>query len=281
MIKSINAGFGDPLSTSDITEMQQLQLDGCRTELSPSIIERAEAILSPFVGCGLQLLVILCVGQDIVTTSLDALAKHARNVVTKAWALGLSIDVEVYNEPNLEGLSATRVAQGSLAVYHELRDMGFVGAIYGGCVSNLNREGVQFMQNMQWKNLPADLSASVHRYAPRNNPTLSHMASRQHEMVAVIDACHGRLPAVTEFGYHTDGKGQQFSWLPDVPISTEEISAALVRDLKEYASWGIPRADVYQWRNPPSGMPGLHWGVHTFEGERLPQAYALQNVGVL
>ena len=288
MIKSINIGFGVPLSPEDVAQVQAMRLQGVRTELHPDMSdEQILAILAAFVGSRLALLILLH-GEAMEGPVLKAQALKAAHYVD---VLGLTdVDVELENEPDLSDTSPRVMASRSEMAVRALRDAGFTGKIYGGSVSNLVPRGIDYLTGMDWASLPADLEVAVHRYAPRKTPGASHLASLQHEIVAAMEATVRQTPpALTEVGYHT--ARQTAAWSRPPPfyhsafrLTNEQVAEALFNDLHAYASWGVPRCDIFQWN---CGVPENDedyealYGVRAADGTWLPQGIMLAQIGEL
>lgn len=287
MLKSINAGFGDPLSADDLTQMRSMKLQGVRTEIPVrASLAQIDGILEPLVGSGLQPLILLH-GEALPALEL---CMQAVDVALKAHALGLAIDLEAANEPNINNCDALEMSAKLLAVHEALGNAGFTGKLYGGSVSNLHRDGLDYLRAMQWGSLPSDLLVAVHRYAPRNVPGSSHIGSLKAELDA---ACFvtGRTarPAISEMGYHTALNTAEWSLKPPYyhaahRLTDEQAAEAIFNDLHAYAGWGVPRCDIFQWN---CGIPKdatdyeALYGVRDHDGSWLPQGVMLAQIGDL
>lgn len=287
MITSINAGFGAALSVDDVTQMHAMRFGGCRTDLPPGASYNiAVGILSAFVHAPLSPLILLH-GEAMDGPTL---VEQALRTARQATVLGLAIDLELANEPDLTDVGPLEMAKRCAMTTRALREDGFTGRIYGGSVSNLNTRGIGYLKAMQWATLPPELLVAVHRYAPRNDPKASHLASLQHEVVAAIEATDRRPPpAITEMGYHTAKQTASWSLRPPFyrhgfRLTNEDVADALFHDLPLYASWGCPRVDVFQWNcgHPASDTDyEALYGVRDVNGHWLPQGIMLAQMGPL
>lgn len=289
MIKSINAGFSAPLSPDDLTQMHAMRLQGVRTEI-PVRATRDEmaAILSALVGSGLSIN-LLFHGEAMPALELCMQVLDAYLLATNDLGLPLAA-IEPANEPNIHDCDPLDMSVKLTAVHDALGTAGFTGTIYGGSVANLNREGLSYLQDMQWKHLPREIEVAVHRYAPRNTPGASHFESLQHEIVAAMEATGRKTPpALTEMGYHTALQTADWQWKPPFyqpafRLTNEQAAEALFNDLNAYASWGVPRCDVFQWN---CGIPDddedyeALYGVRAPDGTWLPQGVMLAQIGTL
>lgn len=278
--RSMNAGFGAPLSADEIQQMQDMALGGVRTEIHAAMSEdQIVDVLLPLVSSGLDVLVLL---HGETMSGVD-LAQQCGRVVRLAAMVDLLIDLELQNEPDLAGTPPEEMADRCLLAYEELRRGGFTGRILGGTVMNLHRDGLDYLKAMRWSHLPSDLLLAVHRYAPRNQPGASHLGSLRQEIEAAMTLTGRMAPSITEFGYHT--AQQSAAWSAKPPfyqhafrLTNEQAAAAIVHDLAVYESCGCPRADVFQWNN---GVPvndedyEALYGVRNVSGDWLPQAFAL------
>lgn len=285
MVKGMNAGFGEPLSVDDIIQMHSMRLGGVRTEIHASMSEgQILEILRPFVGSRLKLLVLLH-GESLLGPEL---AQQALRAMRLAAQLNLSIDLELQNEPDLAGVHPLKMRARMLTAYIALRGAGFGGAILGGSVMNLHKNGRAYFAAMGWKTLPADLSVAVHRYAPHNLPGASHMGSLAAEL-AEVKRVTGDIPYVTEMGYHT---ALQTSWWdfhspyfhPAFTLTNEQAAEGLFEDLQVYAAAGCPRVDVFQWNSAPISDPAdfeARYGVRGADGTWNAKGIMLAQVGEL
>jgi hypothetical protein len=287
VIKSVNIGFGDPISPDDLAQLRSMRLQGVRTEIPVhASLPQIDGILEPLVGSGLQPLILLH-GEALPAL---ALCMQALDVALAAHKLGLAIDLEAANEPNINDCDPLDMSAKLLAVHDALGTMGFTGKLYGGSVSNLHRDGLEYLRAMQWEALPSDLLVAVHRYAPRNEPGSSHLDSLKAEIDAVSFVT-GRTarPAMTEAGYHTALNTSEWSWKPPYfhpahRLTNEQAAEAIFNDLHAYAGWGVPRVDLFQWN---CGIPDDEfdyealYGVRDPQGVWLPQGQMLAQIGDL
>jgi hypothetical protein len=287
MVKSVNIGFGSPLSPDDLAQLRSMKLQGVRTEIPVHASqEQIAAILTPLVGSGLKPLILLH-GEALPALEL---CMQALDVALAAHKLGVSIDLEAANEPNINDCDPLDMAAKLLAVKDALDTMDFTGHLYGGSVSNLHRDGLAYLYAMQWKVLPSAIKVAVHRYAPRNLPGSSHLQSFQHELVAAMEAT-GRVtpPAITETGFHGALTTSEWSFKPPYyhpahQLSEEQRAEALFDLLNECSIYGVPRCDVFQWN---SAVPDdefdyeAMYGVRDPQGVWLPQGIMLAQIGDL
>lgn len=280
----VNAGFGELLNPSQLAIMQQLKFTHCRTEINPTATDvDVRAILNQFVGTSIRPLVLLCGGSRIATVSKLQLASHA----VRVWEIAARIDTELvagfecYNEPDLAGMSSTEAAEHGVAVYRALRGAGFGGWIFALSVSNTHTAGVQYASGMSWETLPADLNAAIHFYAPDADPTRGHRVGRTYadDLELMIRTCAGRIPAVTEVGWHSGPRGRIWGIWPRPRLTNAQITASLVNALHTYMARGVPFVSIYQIADGKADTWINRYGLTTFEGKlKEPQGVELRRL---
>ena len=270
MIVGLNAG--GPLPPTDRSDIVRLGV-ATRTALDVPTRESVRLVLSTLVGLRMPLVVLH--GQAMSTT---AIAAHAVDVYGLARGEGLAaFDIEPQNEPDLADMPPGAMGERCLAVREALRGAGFTGRIYGGCPSNLHSKGVAYLKAMRWDTLPADLLSSAHWYAKDNKPGVGHHGPLSEDLARAQDACAGRMPIITETGYHNALMGW---WIFKRRLEDPRRATAIERDLMTMAACGVDRADVYQINCGPSAAYIDHFGIRDETNARrwLQPAYAVQRV---
>ena len=280
MQTAINAGFGVPLIDRDFADIDSWGFLRVRTDVQPEYDNRA--ILSAFRDQAASPLVILgpTSGPEQLTDP-DAWVALALNVASLAEELGVEIDVNDGNEPNLSDYWKHRPelwAEKCVKVYEALRKGGFEGAIYAGCESNLG--AAHYTQAMGWRNLPADLIPDIHWYSdhadffhrPHWGQTLQECFWHNFE------ACGERNFAVSEFGLSSAGADDAtFDAICAGVPRDEWIGAQLALVLDFLEAHSTPLAGVFQINDGPAADHESHYGLRMVDSWAWKsQAFHLQ-----
>jgi len=185
----LQCGFGDALGEETLGSIREQGFTIVRIDLQRADQVKTAQLAQEVVDAGLQPLCII---------------RHAHQIsVLPEGAL-----IELGNEPDLAHFGwtldsylaeARRCVPVALESGHRL---------YLGAVSNLNKRGFKFLEQLPWQEWPETICCSIHRYPDGRLPTNAHTGckSREHE-VAKLRAIVGQRPlVVTEVGYH-DGPG--------------------------------------------------------------------------
>lgn len=253
-----NAGFGEPLPPQSIAQIDACTFGVARTEINPHHTDaEAAAILARFVGRRHVRPLVLLAGGELLrdVRDLAAFQRHTRRVLRIARELGVTVPwLEAGNEPDLCDVSPARAAAIGLAMYDAARGDTFTGRLLAGSPSNVHTTGRAFLAAMGWSILPADLEAAAHWFAPDNDPGKTYLATRRATWDAVVQACAGRLPGITEYSYHTAptggikiGRFRLFA----TRLGDAAVAAAAVRDARDFLAWGAPVVCWFQWNDGP------------------------------
>ena len=185
----LQCGFGDALGAETLTAVRDQGFTIVRVDLQKADQAKTTQLAQEVNDAGLQPLCIVRRAEQMSVLPAGAL-------------------VELGNEPDLAHFGWT--VESYLAEARRCVPIALASGqrLYLGVVSNLNKRGFKFLEQLPWQEWPEQICCSVHRYPDGRLPTNAHSGckSREHE-VAKLRAIVGHRPlAVTEVGYH-DGPG--------------------------------------------------------------------------
>lgn len=260
MISGINAGFGELIGADLLADLRARGLTLIRQDcqighrpLSPAI---TAVLAQEIVDAGLRPLLI--VWDETQLTELPA-----------------GVDVELRNEPDLEGPAASAYAALLERVADIAEDRSL--RLWVGAVSNLHDRGFRYLRAIL-QAAPADVGISVHWYPHARGYTHTGMhpgfVSREAETAHLRDVIGDRRFGVSEIGYHTARhcRGWWFwrrcAWLDDV-------------DVYHFARWertfwereGAAFLAWFQLNDGPQESAEHRYGIRRSTGEWKPVAH--------
>lgn len=246
----LQCGFGDLLGAATLASVRAQGFTIVRIDLQKCDLQKSVELAQEVIDAGLQPLCIVSSEAQVIAMPAGAL-------------------IEVGNEPDIARFGWTK------ATYREVADRCVAAALdhgrrlYVGVVSNLNDRGFDFLESLPWRNYPADICCSVHRYPDGRSPLNPHKGckSREHE-VAKLRAIVGQRPlAITETGYH-DGPG---GW------SEHAVAEHLAFERRFFSEQGFEIVVAFQINDghPADSDKEAHFGLRRYgTGEWKPAAAA-------
>jgi hypothetical protein len=196
--RGLQVGFGSLVGVATYEELRAKGVDAARIQ---SRRERGEAARTPV---------------EVAEMHAEVVAGGLRPLTTvwypdEVLDLPPGADIEVGNEPDLEGPDPDVYATQVQAIYEVAKPLGL--AVWAGVVSNLNDRGFDYLRAVV-PLLPEGVNISVHRY-PHDDwrhllrgtpaPLVPHkgFSLRVEEVDALRWVIGDRRWGVSEFGYHT------------------------------------------------------------------------------
>ena len=209
------------------------------------------------------------VRTDVQECTFDQIAQYSKDIVDaglQPLCIIKSADqcdhvapgglIEAGNEPDLKKFGWTERSYEKMFLSVIERTQKNNQRLYGGVVSNLNKRGFNFLKGLPWKDIPATVCCSVHRYPDGHLPTNPHdgFKSREQEVQNLRRIVGNRPLAVTEVGYH------QNEW------TEAEAAANMAWERKFFAEQGFDFVIGYQLNDgPPENTDyEAHFGFRRF-----------------
>lgn len=277
LLVGVNATNNDSLDV-----VKGLGFQTFRTEIYPDApADRLKVVLDAALLGGFAERVLVLLKLERPGTSLPLAYGHTQRVIRYAKEIGLGINLEPMNEPNLAGVPPKKAAEFTQLVAKVAFDEeGFEGKVFGGSVSNFTQKPLSYLADMGWGKLHPRLDAAGHRYPDRLDPSRPHpgFKSREAEWETFRSIVGGeRLVAITEFGYHTAlEKWGKWWWKGSIKLTDEGAGVRLVQDLEFYQRMGAYAAYSYQWNDGPTTHYLDRYGHRTPEGALKAQALIIK-----
>lgn len=236
----LQCGFGEFLGEATLTSVREVGFTIVRIDLSQPDVVKNVALAQEVIDAGLQPLCIIRRAEQMTGLPAGAL-------------------VECGNEPDIAKFGWTREsylaeARRCVAVARETQHR-----LYLGVVSNLNKRGFAFLDSLPWREWPAEVCCSVHRYPDGKSPFNAHSGfkSRGHEVARLREIVGARPLACSEVGYH-DGPG---GW------TEAEVAQHLVWERRFFSTQGFELVSAFQINDGAATDPSTeaHFGLR-----RLP-----------
>lgn len=199
MLKLLNAGFGEKLSTADLALIRSLGYQGIRQDVPE--VEVADELVDNVLAEGMAGLFVVPVAEE------DACHSIAHAVAAQiALRDGIGF-LEVGNEEDLSGKRWSRDPVGWARLVADVvtiaRDHsgGTLRVISGG-VSSLSRQAMGWLERSHVRDLPVCVGYHQYRSTPPAEP-LDGYNSRLDEFAALRQAAGQRPVWMTESGWHT------------------------------------------------------------------------------
>ena len=253
MVKSLQAGFGEPLGAPLMTELYSRGVRGVRLDMQ-GVTDASTlcALTDEALNAGLRPLLII-------------------NAMQPEWIPSrVPLDIEFINEPDLAGWSASRYATALCLVERRLDGKH---RLWAGGVSNCTKNKLRWLADVV-RQIPLGIGVSVHRY-PKNGAKpidpQEGFTTRAEEMRAIRAVAGARPWGCSETGYHT-GPQKSGWWLWTKRWQwTDNQVAAFAR--QEWALWESAGAEFciwYQLNDGVSGDPIDHFGIRRLDGTWKP-----------
>jgi hypothetical protein len=258
VIVGLQAGFGDPLGgvPRDLRALGfgMVRLD-MQNVLSPALFR---TLVAEVTNAGMTPLCILSPERmGVIPDNLTGL------------------DIEVLNEPDLQGLTPLRYVENVRAVqaYAAGRHR-----IWAGGVSNLTTRKVKWLREVVMR-LSPEVGVTVHRYPKNGEPPRTAQdgfRTREEEMAAVRSIVGTRPWGCSECGYHTgpQSKGWWF-WRRTWRWTDAQIGVFGLEEMRYWRNAGAAFAVWYQLNDGTSADPIDRFGIRRLDGGWKPVARTL------
>lgn len=185
MLKGLQVGFVDSTSPTILHDLGDLGVQLFRCDMqSITTQQKFQALTNEIIAARLRPFLIIRPDQV-------------------SWLLpNTSLDIEVFNEPNLKGMSPTVYTEYLNIVCKNINPSH---TIWGGVISNLDEKSLEWLR-MGVRSWPTHVNISVHRYPIKGkSPEQAQpgFTSRVHEIEVLKSMIGVRKWGVSEFGYHT------------------------------------------------------------------------------
>jgi hypothetical protein len=273
MLKLLNAGFGEPLSTADLTLIRSLGYQGVRQDVPE--VEVADGLVDDVLAEGMVGLFVIPVSEE--DACHDIAHAVARQIMRRSGESSCAIEAG-----NEEDLSGKRWARDPLGWARLVADVSIIAQSHGriqvvsGGVSSLSRHAMGWLERSRVRDLPVGVGYHQYRSTPPGE-ALDGYALRQDEFRALRDASGGRDVWMTESGWHT-AKRTSGCWPFRKSWSyTDEQVARFLRvemDLNEES--GAKCFVTYQLNDGPDPVNDQdRFGIRRTDGSLKPQARVL------
>ena len=253
MVKSLQAGFGEPLGAPLMTELYSRGVRGVRLDMQ-GVTDASTlcALTDEALNAGLRPLLII-------------------NAMQPEWIPSrVPLDIEFINEPDLAGWSASRYATALCLVERRLDGKH---RLWAGGVSNCTKNKLRWLADVV-RQIPLGIGVSVHRY-PKNGAKpidpQEGFTTRAEEMRAIRAVAGARPWGCSETGYHTGPQKTGMWWWTKRWHWTDNQVAAFAR--QEWNLWeqaGAEFAVLYQLRDGQSPDPIDRFGIQRADGSWKP-----------
>ncbi len=200
--------------------------------------------------------------QEVLAAGLTPLCIIRRPEQMKALPDGVLI--ELGNEPDLAHFGWT------FETYREAADACVKIALqsgqklYIGAISNLNTRGFDFLRQLPWKDWPASICCSIHRYPDGHSPLNAHAPSKTREQeIDILRSIVGNRPlACTEVGYHDD------EW------TEAEVAEHMAWERNFFSQQGFEICSAYNINDGSGTSHEDHYGFRRLDNTFKPVAAA-------
>jgi hypothetical protein len=269
METGLQAGFGDALA--NLRVLETLGIQWARVDITEAV--NYPAVVGAFQTSTVKPLFLI---RDVSKAAqlIDSIFNFLDSSKTA---------IEIFNEPNYNGISPKVWFDGIMAVYKDARLRNYKGDIIAGAIGNLNKSGLDFWEAVKVNKLPLDVVLGFHRYQPgtqigwngqtRREVPWDGFNSRTDELNYVHKVAGIRDIALTEFGYHT---APEYIWWHKVQMSNEQARDCLAADFRLFNQNNVKIAVVYQWSDGLTEDYMSHFGITDTNANLKPQSEAFK-----
>lgn len=265
----LNAGFGEPLSDSDLSLILDLGYNGVRQDV-PSVEKAGELVKNLRFVKGIYV---------IPVADENTCQQIAHAVCMEAASLGEASNtaVEVGNEEDLKGKRWSKDPAGWTAL---VKDVATIAASYSpdiqvvsGGVSSVSREAMDWLTRSKVRELNENVVIGYHQYrsTPPQQP-LKGYASRDEEFEALVEASGARTVWCTECGWHTAQRSEGWLCRRKWAYTDEQVALFLQQEI----ALNVGKAEcftVYQLNDGPNPSNDQDcFGIRRIDGTLKPSA---------
>lgn len=188
------------------------------------------------------------------------------------------LDVELRNEPNLEGPDPQTYRALLIEAAHAAKEEGF--QLWAPAISNLDRKALAYAKAVG--PMPTGVNGACHWYPHGSHPYTPHPGfhSREVEVGAWLSFFGYGTWGVSETGYHTAQRRRYQDWRKNLPIHTrwtdDDVAANVRHELAFWTRMGAAFCVIFQLRDGPDDIPEHRYGLLSTEGTWKPVARVLE-----
>lgn len=264
----INAGFGNPIGTSDLSLIGNLEFDGVRQDVITP--QDAEALVDELDSC----FPIFIAPNLVIAEAVLWAAKHRRPPS--------SYGIEFGNELNLKVSASFYATQFSLAEAH-LRSIEPEVQLVTAGINTTSRKGLAWLEQAV-TGASGKAIIGFHSYRPNMTPSPTApqegMRSRSAEFADLHRIAQGRRLWNTEIGWHTAPRESGW-WIfkRRFKLTDHQVAGYLKEEIALNRAAGVDLLTVYQLNDGPNANYDQDcYGIRRTDGTLKPSAHVAKGV---